>query len=310
MPPPPDAVAATAELLRAMLRSQAAYRQRWVRHALRMRTDDISYAAVSQVVALHLWDQGIVADSDRELPRRLRDRIRHALRGEQLSYETLTWIIESFYFTAEDSHKIWDTYAGNDPDGAGSDGVGSTLRIPPVPMVSSQKHQTKALFSRYYINSDRMLAKIETSHAMVALEDGVDTFGYSPRDTVADVQVIAGGSFAGYRSSVPGFIGVELRLDRTLRIGQHASLQYFTAHRSTAEPCTQVRRAARSRINDVDMRVIFDTVTPVRAWWCAWDSYDGGNTVLRVPTDLTPIWELHRFFAYIEHTVVGFEWEW
>ncbi|MGW5922313.1 hypothetical protein ACWFPY_25275 [Nocardia fluminea] len=307
---PEDAVAATAGLLRGMLRSRSAYRQRWIRHAQRMRTDDINFAAVSQVVALHLWDQGIVADSDRDLPRRLRDRIRNALRGEQLSYETLTWMIEAFDFTIEDTHEIWDTYAGSEADGIGADGISSTLRTPPVPMVSAQQHETKALFSRYFINSDMQLEKIETSHAMVALEDGVDTFGYSPRDTLTGVQVIAGGSFGEYRNSVPGFIGVELRLDRTLRVGQHASLQYFTTHRGTPEPCTQVRRAARSRINDFDMRVIFDGVRPARAWWCAWDGYDGGTTVLKVPVDLTALHELHRFLTFAEHTVVGFEWEW
>ncbi|MGW4370113.1 hypothetical protein ACWEKT_31150 [Nocardia takedensis] len=275
-----------------------------------MRADDISYAAVSQVVALHLWEQGIVADSDQELPRRLRDRIRHALRGEQLTYETLTWLLEAFHFSVEDAHIIWDAYAGNDVDGRESDGISSTLRVPPVPMVSVQQHETKALFSRYFINSDKQLERIETSHAMVALEDGVDTFGYSPRDTLTDVQVIAGGTLGGFRSSVPGFVGVELHLDRTLRAGQHASLQYFTTHRGTPEPCTQVRRAARSRINDFDMRVIFNGTTPTRAWWCAWDSYDGGNAALKVAVDLTPQRELHRFLTYAEHTVVGFEWEW
>lgn len=304
----PDEVAA-ATLLREMLQTNAAYRRRWLAHAQRLRSDEISYAAVSQVVALHLWDQGIVSDTDRDLPRKLRDRIRHALRGDQISYETLTWLIEAFEFSVDDAHQVWDAFAGGSVVSL-DDGVSFTLRTPPVPMVNPQKHQTKAIFSRYFISERRMLDKIETSHAMVALEDSVDTFGYSPRDTLTDVQVISGGSFRGYRQSVPGFVGVELQLDRVLRTGQHASLQYFTTHRETPEPCTEVRRAARNRINDFDMRVIFHEALPRKSWWCVWDSYEGGNTVRQRPVELTPHHELHQFLSYVEHAVVGFAWEW
>lgn len=301
---------AAAEVLRELLLSRPEYKRRWMTHVRRLRTDEVSYAAVSQVVALYLWDQGIVSDSDRDLPRKLRDRIRHALRGEQLSYETLTWLIEAFGFSVADAHTIWEAFAGGSVSNLGSDGVSFTLRTPPVPMVSPQRHQTKAMFSRYFINANRMPERIETSHAMVALEDGVDTFGYSPRDTIADVQVIAGGTFSCFRESTPGFIGVELKLDRVLRAGQHASLQYFTTHRETLQPCTQLRRAARNRKNDFDMRVIFQEIHPKKAWWCVWDSYDGGNIVQRASVELTSQNELHQFLPHVEHAVVGFEWEW
>ncbi|WP_305779084.1 hypothetical protein [Nocardia nova] len=301
---------AAAEVLRELLLSRPRYKRRWMMHVQRLRTDEISYAAVSQVVALHLWDQGIASDTDRDLPRKLRDRIRHALRGDQISYETLTWIIEAFEFSVDDTHMVWDAFAGGSAADLGDEGVSFSLRTPPVPMVNPQKHQTKAIFSRYFINSNRRLERIETSHAMVALEDGVDTFGYSPRDTLTDVQVISGGTLAGYRNSTLGFVGVELRLDRVLRLGQHASLQYFSTHRETAVPCTQVRRAARNRINDFDMRVIFHQVLPTKAWWRVWDSYDGGNAIQNTPVALTTHGELHQFLPYVEHAVVGFEWEW
>jgi hypothetical protein len=307
----PGRAAATAEKLREMLTFRSEYKRRWMAHARRMRTDEISYAAVSQVVALHLWDQGIATDTDTDLPRKLRTRVRQALRGEQLSYETLTWLLEAFQFDVADTHVVWDTYAGGSViDLSGDDGISFTLQTPPVPMVSPQRHQTKALFSRYFINSNRMLERIETSHAMVALEDGVDTFGYSPRDTVLDAQVVTGGSFAGFRDSAPGFVGVEFRLNRSLLAGQHASLQYFTTHRDTPKVCTQIRRAARNRIDDFDMRIIFQETFPKKTWWCVWDSYDGGNAVRKVAVELTSRHELHQFIPHVEHAVVGFEWEW
>lgn len=47
-------------------------------HVQRMRNEEINYAAVSTVIALHLWDKGLKPDTDADLPRRLRDRVRQA----------------------------------------------------------------------------------------------------------------------------------------------------------------------------------------------------------------------------------------
>jgi len=275
-----------------------------------MRTSEINYAAVTQVVALYLWDHGLKTDTDRDLPRKLRDRVRQALRGEQLTYETLTWLIEAFEFSMDDTHKVWDAFAGGSVTNLGDDGIAFTLRTLPVPIVKPQRHRTTALFSRYYIGADRTLNRIETSHVMVALENGVDTFAYSPRDTLTDAIVISGGSFIGFHKSAPGFIGVEFRLDQPLLKGQYTSLQYFTTHRAAPEQCTQLRRAARKRIDNVDMRVVFDGVYPTRAWWCVWDDYDKGNEVLVTPVKVTHESELHQFIPYVEEAVVGFKWEW
>jgi len=307
---PPETVASAAAQLRELLASHPVYRQRWRAHARRMRTNEINYAAVSQVVALYLWDHGLKADTDRDLPRKLRDRVRQALRGELLSYETLTWLIEAFEFDTNDRHMVWNAFAGRSVADLGEDGIAFTLRTPPVPIIKPQRHRSTALFSRYYIGGDRTLKRIETSHVIVALEDGVDTFAYSPRDTVTDATVISGGSFVGFHKSNPGFIGVEFKLDHPLRKGQHTSLQYFTTHRAAPEQCTQLRRAARKRIDNVDMRVIFNGVYPTNAWWCAWDDYDKGSEVLMAPVEITSGSELHQFVPYVEEAVVGFKWEW
>jgi hypothetical protein len=309
-PMPPGEVVAAAEQLRELLTTHPAYRRRWMAHAHRMRTSEINYAAVSQVVALYLWDHGLKADADRDLPRKLRDRVRQALRGEQLTYETLTWLIEAFEFNTDDTHKVWGAFAGGSMTSLGDDGIAFTLRTLPVPIVRPQRHRTTALFSRYYIGMDRTLNRIETSHVIVALEDGVDTFAYSPRDSLTDATVISGGSLVGFHKSTPGFIGVELRLARPLLKGQYASLQYFTTHRAASEQCTQLRRAARKRIDNVDMRVIFEGVYPRRSWWCAWDDYDKGNEVLVASVEVSHGSELHQFIPYVEEAVVGFKWKW
>lgn len=307
---PPGGVAAAAEHLRELLMLRPTYRRRWAAHAKRMRTSEISYAAVCQIVALYLWDQGIKPDTEQDLPRKLRDRIRQALRGEALTHETLTWLIEAFQFATADAHRVWDAFSGGSVTDLDGIGISSSLRNPPVPLVKPQVLRTTTLFSRYYIDANRQLSRIETSHVVIALEDGVDTFAYSPRDTVVDAEAIAGGTFVGFHQSNPGFVGVEFRLDRPLREGQRASLQYVTYHRATPELCTHLRRAARKRMDNVDMRIIFTGPLPKQAWWCVWDDYATGNTVQKVPAEVTAQSELHQFIPYIEDSVVGFQWEW
>ncbi len=125
--PPPPGVARAGELLCDLLASRPAYRRQWQQHAHRMRQAEISYAAVSQVLALYLWDRGIKRDADKDLPRRLRDRVSRALQSEQLTYETLTWFTEAFDFDPEDRHDVWRAFSGGGPT---EDGIAFTMSNP------------------------------------------------------------------------------------------------------------------------------------------------------------------------------------
>jgi len=306
---PPDGVAAAGKELHKLLISHPAYRRKWMNHAQRSRLDRISYAAVSQVLALYLWDQGVKPETDVDLPRKLRDTVRKALLGEKLTHRTLSWLIEAFEIEDLDAHTVWGLFSGGSVTNLGDEGISHTLASPPPPLVKPQVLRTTTLFSRYYIDSDRMLKRIETSHVVIALEDNVDTFAYSPRDNTHTVEVIAGGTFVGFHESSPGFVGAELKLDHPLRKGQHVSLQYATHHRSDFDACTDVRRAARKRMDNVDLRVIFEN-PPTRAWWCVWDAYSSGKVVQRIEATITGKNEVHQFVPFIEETIVGFSWEW
>ncbi|WP_405009466.1 hypothetical protein [Kitasatospora sp. NBC_01539] len=308
--PQAQGAAAAGSALRGLLTGRPAYRNRWLAHVRRKRGDGISYSAVSQVVALHVWDSGLRPDTDRDLPRRLRDRVRQALLGEQLTHETVTWLTDSFGFSAEDTALVWEAFSGRSELDLDGSGITFTLRHPPVPLVQPQRHRTTALFSRYHLDADRMLRRTEHSHVLLALEDGVDSYAYSPRDTVTGVESVVGGTFSGFRPSSPGFVGLRFGLDRRLRRGQHASLHYTTVHRPTPGPCVQLRRAARKRIDNVDMRIVFDRAVPRRAWWCAWDDYDAGELVREVPLAVGADGVMHQFLPYLEEAVVGFRWEW
>lgn len=308
--PKESGAAAAGNRLRVLLAEHREYRQRWWAHARRRHGNDISYSGVAQVIALHLWDTGLRADTDRELPRKLRDRVRQALLGSQLTHETITWFLESFEFSAEDAREVWDAFSGSSVIDLKGGGIAFTLRNPPVAMIQPQGHRTTALFSRYYISADRSLRRIENSHVIVAVQDGLESFAYSPRDTVTSVESVVGGTFYRFHPSSPGYIGIELKLDRRLTEDEYSSLQYATLHRTTPDPCVHVRRAARKRIDNVDMRVIFEATAPRRAWWCVWDDYSGPEPVRKVPVSISLNREMHQFIPYMEQAVVGFQWEW
>ncbi|MEV8372587.1 hypothetical protein AB0P21_07600 [Kribbella sp. NPDC056861] len=307
---PSEGVVAAGRYLHNLLAARPEYRRRWAMHAKRIRSGDVSYAAISQVVALFLWDEGLKPDTDRDLPRRLRDRIRQALLGEQLGHETLTWLAGAFDFDAEDTRQVWSLFAGKNAIDIEGEGIAFTLRHPAIPIVLPQRHRTIALFSRYFVGSDRSLYRVETSHVIAALEDRVTSFGYSPPDTVEEVTVDSGGRLVGLHASDPGFVGVEIELRPALMRGHHSSLQYSTTHRPEAQPSTEVRRAARKRIENVDLRVIFEGRQPLRSWWCQWDEYAGGEPSQEIAVEPSSTAELHQFVPYLEQAVVGFRWEW
>ncbi|MER8197574.1 hypothetical protein ABTY00_26905 [Streptomyces microflavus] len=236
--------------------------------------------------------------------------MRQALLGNQLTHETITWFLESFEFSEEDTREIWDTFSGRSAVDLEGGGIAFTLRNPPVAMIRPQGHRTTALFSRYYVSAGRSLRRIETSHVIVATQDDLENFAYSPRDTVTSVESVVGGTFSGFHSSNPGYVGIELKLDRRLAKDEYSSLQYTTLHRATPDPCVNVRRAARKRIGNVDMRVIFEATAPRITWWCVWDDYSGPKPVRKTPVNLSPDREIHQFIPYMEEAVVGFQWEW
>ncbi|SFM02589.1 hypothetical protein [Streptomyces pini] len=305
-----ERAAEAGKRLRALLAGRRAYRARWLAHTRRRRGDDVSYSGIAQVVALYLWESGLRPDTDHTLPRKLRDRVRQALLGRRLTHETITWVTESFDFTSEDIAEVRDAFLGRSAVDLGGNGVSFTLRSEPVALVRPQGHRTTALFSRYYVSADRALRRIETSHVLVAVDDGLETFAYSPRDTVTGVESVVGGTFIGFRTSSPGYVGAEFRLDRRLLAGEHSSLQYTTLHRPASGPCVHVRRAARKRIDNVDMRVVFEAVRPRAAWWCVWDTYSGSEPIRAIGIDVSAEGELHQFFPYLEQAVVGFQWRW
>lgn len=94
----PDALRALAsgQRIHTLLRDDPTYRRQWERHAVHHRGSAVHQGAVALVLAQHLWDTGQAPDSDRQLPRRLKDLVSRALSGRVLSARTLELFIDAF----------------------------------------------------------------------------------------------------------------------------------------------------------------------------------------------------------------------
>ncbi|MEV4058404.1 hypothetical protein AB0J55_44965 [Amycolatopsis sp. NPDC049688] len=296
--------------LNDLLLSNPTYRRQWEAQAQRRRGPGVNYSAVSKVVALHLWNESIRSDRDRNLPRSLRTRIERALKREQITFETMSWILDAFSFTEEDRSLLWSIFSGGPVSETEGDGIKFTLRNPNPPVLVPQNHRTTALFNRYYIDNGLNLQKIETSHVLTAVADVVERYGHNQPDNLDEMSVVAGGKIAAYRESAPGFVNVEFHLATPLPKGKSTSLQYVATYLPRRQPCTEVRRAARGRTENVDLRVIFSERAPRQAWWAVWDDHTEREPLMEEPLEISENAELHHFIPFIEETVVGFRWNW
>jgi hypothetical protein len=298
----------TARLLRDLLETNPQYKRRWRSRVKRDRSDGLSQAAVAETLALYLWDVGERSDADSDLPRALRDRVRRALIGENLTAETLTWFVRAFDMEEQDQHRLWSVFAGGSE--SPSDGISHTI-VSPRAMAKHQWHRTLALFERYYLGKDGSLMERRTMHTIMALEDGVDGYLFNHEPFADRIEVVHGGTLGSRHEYGGGLQSDDIVLERRLMNGQTVSLEYRTVFQVGRHHPLEVRRPARARSLNVDIAVQFDQKRlPESVWFCTWsDHYDGGP-VHEVVADVSGQGSAHRFIPFIEQTVVGFRWEW
>lgn len=104
----PTVVLNAADLLRHHLLTDPACRRRWQSRASRSRRGTLNQAAIAQVLAEWLWEEGEAMESDVLLPRRLKDRVSRALSPfEGPSARSLTMFIEAFDIQPEVADQLW-----------------------------------------------------------------------------------------------------------------------------------------------------------------------------------------------------------
>lgn len=304
-----DRLRLTGELLQALLIQRPGYADRWQRVQRRSLSGEVlSQSAVARVIAEHLWDSGERSDAETGLPRELKDRVHRALRGETLSGETLNWFIDAFQMTDHDARRLREAL------GSGRSRLGvpivDTLHSPqrlPLP----QRHRTVAAFERHIIGSDRRAIAHRNTRAIVACEDGVDSYPYRFVPGASEVVVLHGGRVTARHEPTGGSPIVEITLSTRLRRGQIASLEYQVAFRSDADITCEYRRVAHARADNIDIVVQFHRQRlPASAWWTVWDDYKDGNVLgqERVSPDSDGC--IHRFVPHLENAAAGFCWKW
>ncbi|MFZ0162463.1 MAG: hypothetical protein WAL12_02655 [Trebonia sp.] len=290
-----------------LLLARPEYRRRWQEQASRRRSDAISQAGVARVIALYLWGSGERADSDTSLPRDLKDRVRRALAGESLTPETLTWFVEAFGMDPHDERSLWATFAGDRDLHAGISYTITTSRE----LALRQRHRTVALFERYAVSADHGLSMRRTLQTIMALEDGVDVYPFSHEPTVQRIDVVYGGILGQQYVHGGGLHTDAIILDRKLRNGETASLEYACSYRVGGLGVTEVRRPTHGRSENIDIAVQFHEVAlPQAVLWAVWSDHREGDPVTEEPVSLDARGSVHRFVRFAEETVVGFRWEW
>jgi hypothetical protein len=299
----------TGELLQALLLQRPAYADRWQQSRRRgLARETLSQSAVAQVIAEHLWSSGERSDAETGLPRGLKDRVHRALRGETLSGETLTWFIDAFRMTDEDARRLRDSLAaGQFPAGAPVvDTLRSRERLP-IP----QRHRTVAAFERHIVGEDRRAAAHRTTRAIVACEDGVDSYPYRFVPGATGVAVLHGGRVTARHEPAGSSPILEITLSTRLRRGQIASLEYQVEFSRDADVASEYRRVAHARADNVDIVIQFHPgQLPRRLWWTVWDDHKDGNVLRREEAHLDPDGCVHQFVPYLENAVAGFNWTW
>ncbi|MFC3891284.1 hypothetical protein ACFOWZ_07325 [Lentzea rhizosphaerae] len=302
------AINATGTLLTELLQTNPQYDRTWRGAGRRLRSSATAPAAVSQVIASYLWEVGERPDTETDLPRSLRDRIRRALRGEQLSGETLTWFIGAFEMSDQDAQKLWATFSG---DAIGPlDAIVDTVPVP-RPMGKRQWHRTMTLFERYLFSKDRSYIQRRTMQVIQAIEDGVDSYLFNHEPFAASISVLYGGHLGQHYEYGGGLVSDDIMFGRTLQTGQRIAIEYETAFDPGVHRPTEVRRAVRARVENLDFAIQFAAEhAPRSVWFCAWPDHYTGDPVLNEPLSLDEAGGAHRFVAYAQQTVLGFRWEW
>jgi hypothetical protein len=300
---------AAARHMRALLLRQGIYRRRWEAYAHDITPGVINQSAVCQVVAQHLWDTGERSEADHQLPRKLKDRISRALSEQNLSLETLRWLVEGFELSAYDAQRVYELYRA---DIAPTVIVGNLPPPGPAAGLRPPVHLTRLLIEHHFIGAAGLPVRHHTQQTIFSLVDALESYRYGLDTREVDIRVRRGGTPSAIYP-VGTHYAVDIVFPHPLRYGDEHFLDYWTLFRYSAPPPAEFRRAAHQRVEHLDLRVEFHPrKQPRRVWWAQWRDYRDGHAdfVERETMELDEELSARKYLDAVERAVVGFAWEW
>ncbi|WP_378241833.1 hypothetical protein [Amycolatopsis speibonae] len=229
---------------------------------------ELNQAAIAKVVTDFAWenhDRREISDA-----RALKDLVRRAFTGEHLTPPTLALFIAAFDMDVADSDRLWRALAS--PDTAAPS---TTARIPARgrAMIFPQRHRTVNLVERYVVEEGRYLRGRHTTQTLRAVDDNVWFYLFNHEPEARGVDVLHGGRPGRSHEYGRGLRGIEIELERPLRRGETAALDYRTHFGGPRTQRTEVRRPVHARVENVDLAVAFKGRPPRRVWWCVWTDH-------------------------------------
>jgi len=283
------------------------YAELWRPYRKRAHPGPLYQAAIAQAIAEYLWKAGEYQDTDTVLPRRLKDPVSRALRGDSISPRILEWFIGAFHMGEEDAE--WLRAALNSDPPSAENPVNS-LRSPqelPVP----QLHRTVSAFERRVIGPDGVPVEHHTSRAIRAEEDIVRFYPCRQFSAAAEVLMVGGGEITGQRQHPGSSPILEMTLSSPLPVGRVSSLAYQAKFAPGSGVATEYRQVAHARAEHVDIVVQFHQKhLPRSVWWAVWNDHRGGAVLDEQLISLDTGGRAHRHLPSLENAAVGFRWEW
>jgi hypothetical protein len=174
-------------------------------------------------------------------------------------------------------------------------------------------HRTLTLHEWHRIGPDGLPVRHRTMQVIRSLRPGLQSYTYRFDRREAEVEVV-NGAVAGepYDDETPGLTAVDLVFPRPLDIGETTSIEYVTVFHWTSVPPPHFRRAARSPVDRVDVRLVFDSDRlPAEVRWGLWGGYSEGARLLASErVQLGTDHSVQRFVEQLQGHTVGFAWAW
>jgi hypothetical protein len=294
--------------LRRLILQPGPYRDEWEQHAHDVPPDEIRQDAVCMVIAEHLYETGAHDETDTGLARTLKDRVSRAFSGRGLSLQTLRWFEAAFRLSPHDAQRLHELYRGV---------LRPTViagRLPP-PAAGGMKsgHETTMLLEHHFIGRDGVPARHHTQQTVRALVDGMTSYQYRIDTPEADVRVVRGGQVGPVYQLSEQLWAVDITFHHPLRYGDEAYFDYWTIFHYSQPPAAEFRRGSHRRVEHLDLRLEFHPGRlPRNLWWAEWADYRRPDEAIveREAVALDEELSAHRYLEAIEHTVVGYYWEW